>query len=291
MNEYSPIWPAQLDHLRIDSDDVEGLTRFYCDALGMIASPAGGDCYLLQGHERRLLIGPGTPGARPYHSFRVQSPAQLEAIREFCIGKGLTLEVSPSPLFQENSVAIRDPDGWLTLFGLPRPDIPSLKAVNSIAAQSFPARLQHVVVASNNLAAMMDFYENVLGFVASDYVRKHEQDPQSNRVAFYRSDPEHHSFAVFQGSSVRADHHCYETNCWNDIRDWADHLANLNIPIWWGPGRHGPGNNLFFMFQDPHGHPIELSAELEIMPREVAPRIWPANERSVNLWGPGWIRD
>lgn len=291
MKHYSPIWPSQLDHLRIDTDDVSALTQFYCDALGMVAQEFTDGCYLLQGRERRLLIGPGMPGARPYHGFRVQNPQQLEAIREFLNAQNIPLEPSPSALFQDDSVAVRDPDGWLTVFGLPRHDLPSLKAVNSVTAQSFPARLQHVVVASNNLSAMMEFYENVLGFVISDYVCEDTEDPQSKRVAFYRSDPEHHSFAVFQASTVGADHHAYEVNCWNDIRDWADHLSNLHIPIWWGPGRHGPGNNLFFMFQDPHGHPIELSAELEHMPREMSARIWPADERSLNLWGPGWIRD
>jgi catechol 2,3-dioxygenase len=30
-----------------------------------------------------------------------------------------------------------------------------------------------------------------------------------------------------------------------------------------GPGRHGPGNNLFVFFDDPSGNHIELSAEME----------------------------
>ena len=70
-----------------------------------------------------------------------------------------------------------------------------------------------------------------------------------------------------------------------------DHLSTLDIPIWWGPGRHGPGNNLFLMFKDPHGHPVELSAEIEHIPRHAAPRLWPHTEQTVNLWGSGWIRD
>ena len=58
-----------------------------------------------------------------------------------------------------------------------------------------------------------------------------------------------------------------------------------------GPGRHGPGNNLFFMFKDPHGDPVELSAEIEVMDRDTPPRTWPHTEKTLNLWGPGWIRD
>jgi catechol 2,3-dioxygenase-like lactoylglutathione lyase family enzyme len=293
MNDYSPIWPAQLDHLCIETDDITRMVGFYVDVLGMTACALNNGDYLLQAPQRRLVIRSGPPGGRPFHGFRVQHPAQLQAIRAYLGAKGLQLEdsSSPSPLFRDDSVAVRDPDGWLTVFGLPRPELPSLKAVNAIAAQAYPARLQHVVVASNNLPAMMDFYENTLGFVPSDYVNADETIADSKRVAFYRSDHEHHSFAVFHASSVRADHHSFEVSCWNDIRDWADHLANLQIPIWWGPGRHGPGNNLFFMIKDPHGQPLEFSAEIESMPREMAARVWPMNERSLNLWGPGWIRE
>ena len=39
-------------------------------------------------------------------------------------------------------------------------------------------------------------------------------------------------------------------------------MGRLGITLWWGPGRHGPGNNLFFMIEDPDGHKVEFSAEL-----------------------------
>ena len=291
MNIESPIWPAQLDHLRLNSDDPAMLADYYAAVFGYRASPLQDGATLLQGPGRRLVIGAGDPGARPYHGFRLQNRAQLKDVRDFLQGQGLNTEPSPSPIFEPDAVAVRAPDGWLNIFGLSRRDLPSQKPVNRHGALSLPGRLQHVVVATNNLGSMMNFYEDVLGYVPSDYCAADVDDPSTRNVAFYRSDPEHHSFAVFGGSDVRSDHHAYEASSWNDIRDWADHMSSLNVKIWWGPGRHGPGNNLFFMIQDPHGHQVEISAELEIMPREMAAREWPMEERSLNLWGPGWIRD
>ena len=287
----SPIWPAQLDHLRLDSDDPAMLADFYATAFGYHQKSLPDETYLLQGPGRRLIVGPGEPGARPYHGYRLQNRQQLEDVRDFLQGQGLNTEPSPSTIFQEDAVAVRDPDGWLSVFGLPRTDLPSQKVNNVPSAVNLSGRLQHVVVATNNLQAMMNFYEKSLGYVASDYVNADMDDPTSKKVAFYRSDPEHHSFAVFSASEVRSDHHAYEVDDWNAIRDWADHMASLQIKLWWGPGRHGPGNNLFFMILDPHGNQVEISAELENMPREMAARIWPMEERSLNLWGPGWIRD
>ena len=43
------------------------------------------------------------------------------------------------------------------------------------------------------------------------------------------------------------DQHAYESEDWNLIPNWADHLASLDVKIAWDPGRHGPGNNVFFI--------------------------------------------
>lgn len=290
MADTSPIWPSQLDHIRIDSDDPGRLIDFYRDALGLRPAALGDGTCLMQGPKRRLIIGRGRPGERPYHGFRVQNGGQLDAIRSYLSGQGVELLPSPTPVFGADGVAVRDPDGWLNVFGLPRTDLPAGEGGKTLAAASLPGRLQHVVVATQDLAGMMAFYEDVLGFVPSDYVTEGEGDGAAKTAAFYRSDPEHHSFAVFAAPAAGADHHCYETTSWNDIRDWADHFSDLNVKLWWGPGRHGPGNNLFFMIQDPHGDQIEISAELEIMTRDQPPRLWPHEERSLNLWGPGWMR-
>ena len=291
MTSDSPIWPAQLDHLRLNSDEPSMLANYYASVFGYHQSDLPDGRFLLQGPGRRLVVGAGKSGDRPYHGFRLQNRQQLEEVRSFLQGMGVNTEPSPSEIFEADAVAVRDPDGWLSVFGLPRADLPSQKAINVPSAVTLSGRLQHVVVASNNLDQMMRFYQDVLGYVPSDYVNANMADPASRKVAFYRSDPEHHSFAVFAASDVRSDHHAYEVDDWNAIRDWADHMSDMHIKIWWGPGRHGPGNNLFFMIKDPHENQVEISAELEVMPREMAPRVWPMEERSLNLWGDGWIRD
>ncbi|MBV9522463.1 MAG: VOC family protein [Alphaproteobacteria bacterium] len=287
MPHRSPLWPARLDHIRLDAADPASIARFYAATLGMTALAQADGTTLLHGPERRIVIGGGTPGTQPYSAFRLGGPAQLAELRSHLAAKGLALLPSPTPVFGEGAVAVRDPDGRLAVFGLPRADLDPPPSASPAAALS--ARLQHVVVASTRLAEMMNFYEDALGFVPSDYVRESTGNHEPT-VAFYRSDPEHHSFAVFRAPEARPDHHAYETRSWNDIRDWADFVASRGIKLWWGPGRHGPGNNLFFMIKDPQGYLIELSAELEIVPDAVAKRSWPHEERTLNLWGPGFMR-
>lgn len=95
---------------------------------------------------------------------------------------------------------------------------------------------------------------------------------------------------MFRAAAARLDHFCFESTCWNDIRDWGDHFADLRIPIVWGAGRHGAGNNLFIFVEDPDGNKPEISAEIELMTFEQDARVWPHEQRTLNLWGSAWMR-
>jgi catechol 2,3-dioxygenase len=285
----SPVWLARLDHIRLDSDDPQRLAAFYHQALGMAPTPLDDRTILLQGNERRIVIGSGAPGAQPYSAFALPDPARLDRAAHALAARGVPLLRSPTPLFADDAFAIADPDGRLVVLGVPRQDLAGRDLADTPAAR-LSGRLQHVVVASRDLDPMLRFYEEALGFVVSDYVFDGEGTERVPTVGFFRCNGEHHSFAVFRCPETRPDHHCYEAASWNALRDWADHMASLRIPLWWGPGRHGPGNNLFFMVKDPHGYLIEISAELEIVPDGVEKRGWKHEERTLNLWGAGFMR-
>lgn len=274
----SILWPATLHHLRRDSPDPERLARFYTELLGDRMTRLEGETWRISGPGRELVVGRGEAGAVPYYGLALQDAAHLERVRGALAGRSLALERSPSPLFKDGALAVADPDGRRVAFGLPRE--PGAHGSGPVA------RLQHFVCASSQAGRMLEFYRDVLGMVESDRVLEGEDVA----AVFLRSDPEHHSFAAFRAPQSRADHHCYETSSWNDIRDWADRLGSLGIPLWWGPGRHGPGNNLFFMIEDPDGHKVEFSAELERMSEEQTFRTWPHEQRTLNLWGSAWMR-
>ena len=275
----APLWPARLHHLRRDGAEPERLARYYGELLGDRVEQLAAGEWLVQGHGRRMVVGRGTPGAVPWIALAMQSAAHLSAYEAALAASGVAREASPSPLFGDGAFAVTDPDGRRVVFGLPR-------RAAGLAASGPPARLQHFVCASVRVPEVLAFYRDKLGARESDRVLEGEEIA----AVFLRSDPEHHSFAAFRAPESRPDHHCYETTGWMDIRDWGDRMARLRIPMWWGPGRHGPGNNLFFMIEDPEGHKVEFSAELERMPQDAAFRTWPHEPRTLNLWGSAWMR-
>lgn len=273
--------PARLCYLHLASKAPQQQVDFYRRLLDMNCLAQADGCWLLQGPQRAMLISPADHSGLLAAAYDLGSQARLSELRTRLVSKGCSVEALDSPLLEAGAFQIRDPQGRQTVFGV------SLGAV-ATDRKGMPGRLQHVVFQTTELEAMIDFYVNTVGFTVSDNV----VDEQSSQLTtcFLRSDDEHHSLAFFRGSKNEWDHHCYETNEWNDIRDWGDRFAKERITLFFGPGRHGPGNNLFFMVVDADRNRLEFSAELEITEASRAPGVWPQEEYTLNSWGRAWIR-
>ncbi len=68
----------------------------------------------------------------------------------------------------------------------------------------------------------------------------------------------------------------------------AGRMVDAGFPIAWGPGRHGPGNNVFAYFVDPFGFVIEYTAEVEVVAEDHVARgpdfwVWPPGR--TDRWG------
>jgi catechol 2,3-dioxygenase-like lactoylglutathione lyase family enzyme len=143
-----------------------------------------------------------------------------------------------------------------------------------------PVRYQHVTLGTANLPAMLDFYVGSVGFRLSDMM--------GDEFGWMRSSSDHHTLAAVASGVQGLDHFSFDVSGWGDLLTWCDRLTAQGVDVTWGPGRHGPGNNLFIMFDDPAGNHLELSAEMEQFHDEQADhptRRWRPVPRSINLWG------
>ena len=270
---------ATLHHLAIGTRDVIALGDFYRRALGYRIEVQG-ERRLARARNRRLMFVPGEANSLAGVGYAVPDVAELERLRARLAAAEWPCENGQTTFFKD-AVTLHDPDGSQFSFGVPHPE------ASADMPQQLEARLQHVVVASRDPDRIVAFFTDVLGFTVSDTVVDEEH---MVRTVFLRCSHEHHSFAVFKATEDRLDHHCYETTDWNMIRDWADYLARERITLQWGPGRHGPGNNLFVFVHDPDGNWVELSAELEIVAHDRPVGQWLHEERTLNSWGKGKLR-
>ena len=76
----------------------------------------------------------------------------------------------------------------------------------------------------------------------------------------------------------------------DNIRNlWLDRLAFIGKRVVWGPGRHGPGRNLFTYIPDPDNTIVEGYADLLQVYDDASyvPIDWSTRgEGALNLWGP-----
>lgn len=269
---------AYVHHLEIESSDPAALAEFYGRAMDMSVERVGKG-WICRGPARRTLFTQGRPNKLSYAAFACRDPEALEMLRAHVQKQGVAIIPSPSSLFDRRAFAVQDPEGNRIAFGLAADDPAG-------EPRSLRGPLQHVTVTSTDMAGMENFYAAKLGFAVSDRVRN---DKGQVTTCFLRSNHEHHTLAIFLKSEAGLDHHSYEAGEWITIRDWADHLGGMRIPIVWGPGRHGPGNNLFIFIKDTDGNMIEISAELEVV-HDRPVKEWKHEPYTLNMWGPAIMR-
>ncbi len=149
----------------------------------------------------------------------------------------------------------------------------------SAPAADRPIRLTHVVLNSHDVAATRQFLERVLDFKLADL---------TGAIAFMNCNADHHTLAVGITDNDALNHIAFLMPDLDSVMRGGGRLKDGGHPIEWGPGRHGPGNNLFNYFIDPFGIVIEYTAEVEqVDERYVArgPDDWKWRPGRFDHWG------
>jgi hypothetical protein len=108
---------------------------------------------------------------------------------------------------------------------------------------------------------------------------------------FMRCGPDHHTINFVRGKRTQMHHVAFELKDWPQVQSACDFLGSKKIPIIWGPGRHGPGHNIYTYHRNPDDQIIEMFTELDKMLDEnlgyFEPRPWHRDHPQVpKVWGP-----
>ena len=278
-------------HVGFRVPDVATAADFYGRVLGLIPQGElpGGGLRLGWGTGHHVLdLLPGDQGL-DHFGFEIRDPGGVDALRRRLTAAGapvhdLASDLQDFALSDAEGISTSDPDGNTVQFHGPV----QRQGENAADTGRRPVKYQHITLATTDVPRMVAFYTGVVGFRISDQLA-------DGRFAWLRSNRDHHTLAIVQtGVSGDIDHYSYDLAEWEDFKAWCDRLTDENVEVAWGPGRHGPGNNLFVFFDDPAGNHIELSAEMEKFHDDRATyvaRRWDPIPNSVNLWGgqlPTW---
>jgi len=172
------------------------------------------------------------------------------------------------------AVSIADPDGrvFQLVFG------DALHADTSVQPDA-PIRLAHAVLNSHDVEASRIFMEQVLDFSLSDRTRI---------MAFMRCNSDHHSIALGDTDNDALNHVAFVVADTEAVMRGGGRMKDAGFGIEWGPGRHGPGNNVFNYFVGPFDIVIEYTSDVQQIDDSYEagqPGDWTWPPGRVDQWG------
>ena len=142
-----------------------------------------------------------------------------------------------------------------------------------------PRRLCHVGLNTPWFDQIVEFYTDFLGFRVSDWIE--------DQMVFLRCGRRHHVIVFNRADHTSVNHVAYAMANVDDVMKGVSKLRALGQDPDWGPGRHGPGNNIFCYYKDPAGYVVEFSSDLEYIEDEAMhePAVWRRVPETSDLWG------
>jgi catechol 2,3-dioxygenase-like lactoylglutathione lyase family enzyme len=142
-----------------------------------------------------------------------------------------------------------------------------------------PRRLGHVNCLTGAIGTNLDFYTAVLGMRVSDWL--------GDAGVWLRIDSEHHVMALVDQGYPHFHHLAFDVVDIGKMRDLLDHLARHGRWAAWGPARHGiAGNIATYVRITEEPCFVELYCDMEQLPDDHEPRVYPDDRYSSNTWGP-----
>ena len=116
-----------------------------------------------------------------------------------------------------------------------------------------PIQLTHAVINSVDVETSERFAVEKLGFKVSD---------RTAHMRFLRCNRKHHCVAYAKSELASLNHVAFEMRDLDAVMRGMTRLREAGFEPVWGPGRHGPGNNVFGYFIAPYGGVVEYTAEV-----------------------------
>ncbi len=266
--------------ITLDTTRLTAMADFYTSAFGLTPLEVSEHSVALRGDADELphlrLRQAGRRGLGGL-LFAMRSAADVDASASALSRIGVDLVEPPGAGRDGYGFAIRDPDGTLLRFVV-KPECP-----RDHAAGDRPLFLSHIVLNSRDAPALVAFYTDILGFTVSD---AYERD----LLTFLRCDqPQHHCIGISPGETAGLNHFAMDCGDIDSLMRCFGRMQRLgHIPVW-GPGRHGPGGNVFCYYQDPDHFVPEFTCDvLQITdPDAWSPREWARTPANGNVWGTG----
>jgi catechol 2,3-dioxygenase-like lactoylglutathione lyase family enzyme len=143
-----------------------------------------------------------------------------------------------------------------------------------------PRKIVHVNLNARDFDGSLAFFINALGFRVID---------DNAPLWFLQCDsPDHCAIVLARTGLPTLNHIAFDMPDIDSVMRGMGRMKDNGYPIEWGPGRHGPGNNVFAYFCGPDEVPLEYAAEVEQVDDSYPPRpssYWKYAPGRSDQWG------
>jgi catechol 2,3-dioxygenase-like lactoylglutathione lyase family enzyme len=142
-----------------------------------------------------------------------------------------------------------------------------------------PIQLTHAVLNTVDQEAVERFAVEKLGFKVAD---------RTAHMRFLRCNRKHHCVAYAKSATPSLNHIAFEMKDVDAVMRGIGRLREAGFECVWGPGRHGPGNNVFGYFIAPYGGVVEYTAEVSEVSEDYrvgTPEDWKWPPGRMDHWG------
>ncbi|MBB5156969.1 VOC family protein [Saccharopolyspora phatthalungensis] len=291
MTRDTPVSVTKLAYLGVETPDLDRMIHYYTQVLDFrLVDSDGNGAFLTTGTDHHcVVLTRGAARARTTVGYEIAG-ALDDAERHLKQAGYLTERRSDIGPGTPDVLVLEEPGTGTPLHLISGQDL----VEGATPTPLRPTKLGHVAAFTPSLDRMQDFYQDLLGFRWSDTV--------GDFFVFLRCNSDHHAANFMASSKFEGMHHvAYEMRDPAHLVSMVDHLAQNKFRLEWGPGRHGPGHNLFTYHKDPDGNVVELFTQLDLVldetkpywePRPwheqhpMGPRTWEVDVATVNQWGP-----
>ena len=295
---------THLRHVSLLTPNLAEQARFYSEVWGLQVISHHQDVVYLRGSSDEfylLALNASTRRGIDHLAFGLPNEEAVDAAVQHIAGTGAPIVHEPRSL---------DEPGGGYGFQFIDPDGRCIELSSGVAAPRTdwqetpvePNSICHVVLNTPDIDRATRFYTEVLGFRISDW--------SEHQMVFLRCNSKHHAISFNQAPHASLNHVAYLVSGVDQIMRGVSTLRKHGIEPAWGPGRPGPGNNIFCYFKDPAGYVTEYTSDIDYIADEAAhqPKVWSRSPEAIDRWGlagppspavreamtgepdPGWIR-
>jgi catechol-2,3-dioxygenase len=272
---------THLRHIALKTPDPKAMAEFYQAKWGLkIVEEKDGEYYLRGTGSEQFILAcvHGEERGIKQIAFGMSDKSGVDQWADKLAKANVTIHQTPHELDTPGGgygFQIVDPEGRCLEFSS---DVTPANKTETWDAPVKPRKISHTVLNTADFEGISKFFTEKLGFRISDW--------SEQQMVFLRVNTDHHSVAFNRAPHASLNHVAYELESIDTVMRGIGNLQRKGVKPLWGPGRHGPGNNVFCYFQDAAGYVCEYTAEVyQIDEATHQPEVWERVPEKMDRWG------